>query len=159
MKKSLVIEIISLLFIMLFVYAAVSKLMDVEKFRIQIGQSPLLTGYAAWIAWGIPLLEILISVALAVPRWRLPGLYAAFSLMVMFTAYIIAILQFSEYIPCSCGGVLQQMSWTAHLVFNTGFILMAMIGVILHPGEEIDSDQYAQKGYPPNEGEPLINTK
>ena len=55
--------------------------------------------------------------------------------MVMFTAYIIAITRFSEYVPCSCGGVLQNMSWNQHLFFNIGFVLIALTGVILHSSD------------------------
>ena len=38
MKKKLAIEIICALFILLFTYAAVMKLMDVQKFTVQIGK-------------------------------------------------------------------------------------------------------------------------
>src|SRR6266478_713273 len=113
--KTILIEIISGLFILLFVYAAASKLIDYQNFRIQLGQSPLLTAFAGWVSWVIPFLEIIISIMLAFPKSRLFGLYASFSLMVMFTAYIIAITKFSDYVPCSCGGVLQNMSWSQHL--------------------------------------------
>lgn len=136
MKRQLIIEIIATLFILLFVYAATSKLLDYEKFRVQLGQSPMLTAFAGWVAWIIPLVEIVISIMLAVPRWRLSALYASFCLMVMFTGYIIAILKFSDYIPCSCGGVLQNMSWNEHLVFNVAFILLALTGIILHSRQE-----------------------
>lgn len=125
-------EIIAFLFIVLFMYAAVSKLMDYEKFRAQLGQSPLLTAFAGWVSWGVPAIEILIAGMLAVPRLRLVAFYASFSLMVMFTAYITVILQFSDYVPCSCGGVLQDMSWTTHLVFNIGFVLLALAGIFLY---------------------------
>ena len=54
MKKTMVIEIICALFIILFMYAALTKLLDYEKFRVQIGQSPLLTAFAGWIAWMVP---------------------------------------------------------------------------------------------------------
>jgi uncharacterized membrane protein YphA (DoxX/SURF4 family) len=131
MKRATIIEIICLLFIVLFVYAAANKLMDVEKFRVQIGQSPLLTAFAPWVAWLIPILEIVISVMLTVSRFRLVGLYAAFSLMLMFTTYIIAILSFSEYVPCSCGGILEKLGWTEHLVFNIVFVLLALVGIVV----------------------------
>lgn len=136
MKKRIAIEIICFLFILLFTYAAVMKLMDVQKFTVQIGKSPLLTDFAGVVAWGIPITELLIAVMLAVTRFRLWGLYASFGLMTMFTAYIIAILQFSEHIPCSCGGVLESMGWTEHLVFNIGFVLLGLAGVILHSNRE-----------------------
>ena len=132
MKKSITVEIIIFLFIILFVYAAVSKLIDVEKFRVQIGQSPMLTDIAPFVAWLIPITEVLIALMLAMPRFRIFGLYGSFCLMVMFTAYIIAILQFNEHVPCSCGGVLQTMDWTEHLIFNVAFVSFALTGIVLH---------------------------
>jgi uncharacterized membrane protein YphA (DoxX/SURF4 family) len=130
--REVIVEIICFLFILLFVYAAASKLLDYQKFRVQLGQSPMLTAFAGWVAWLVPAVEIIISVMLAVPRWRLPGLYAAFSLMVMFTAYIIAITQFSEYVTCSWGGVLQNMGWNQHLVLNVLFIVSGLLAIVFH---------------------------
>jgi uncharacterized membrane protein YphA (DoxX/SURF4 family) len=132
MKKKLFLEIICALFILLMMYAAVTKFIDFEKFTVQIGQSPLLTAFSGWIAWIIPSLEILIAVLIAIPRFRLLGLYAAFSLMVMFTAYIVAILNFSDHIPCSCGGILEKLGWREHLFFNIGFVLLGIAGIVLH---------------------------
>ena len=130
--KKIALEIICFLFILLFTYAAVMKLMDVQKFTVQIGQSPLLTDFAGVVAWVIPISELLIAGMLAVIRLRLVGLYAAFSLMVMFTAYITAILLIDENIPCSCGGVLESMGWTEHLIFNIGFVILGLGGILLH---------------------------
>jgi uncharacterized membrane protein YphA (DoxX/SURF4 family) len=130
--KGVIVEVICFLFILLFVYAAVSKFLDYENFRVQLGQSPLLTAFAQWVVWAVPGLEIVIAGMLCLPRLRLWGFYAAFSLMVMFTAYIIAILQFSETIPCSCGGVLENLGWTEHLIFNVVFIFLGFTGLTLH---------------------------
>ena len=137
--QTILVEIISALLIFLFMYAAISKLLDYQKFQVQLGQSPLLTAFAGWVSWIIPFLEIIISIMLAVRKFRLFGLYASFSLMVMFTSYIIAITKFSDYIPCSCGGVLQNMSWNQHLIFNIAFILLALTGIILcsRPSEDL----------------------
>ncbi len=133
-SRAIIIEVICGLFILLFMYAAVSKLLDVEKFRVQVGQSPLLTRMAGFVAWFIPAMEILISIMLTIGRTRLVGLFASFGLMVMFTAYIVAITQFSEHVPCSCGGVLQKLGWTEHLVFNIGFVILGALAVILYSG-------------------------
>ncbi|HEX2684308.1 MAG TPA: MauE/DoxX family redox-associated membrane protein [Ferruginibacter sp.] len=133
-SRSVIIEVICGLFILLFMYAAVSKLLDIEKFRVQVGQSPLLTRMAGFVAWFIPAVEILISIMLTMGRTRLVGLFASFGLMVMFTAYIVAITQFSDHVPCSCGGILQKLGWTEHLVFNIGFVALGAFAVILHSG-------------------------
>ncbi|RFM28675.1 MauE/DoxX family redox-associated membrane protein [Deminuibacter soli] len=131
MKKKWMIEIIVLLFVLLFVYAGSSKLMDYNKFRIELGKSPLLTAFAGKVAVVVPVTELIIAVLLVLSRTRLIALYASFTLMVMFTTYIIVILKWSDYIPCSCGGVLQQMNWNQHLIFNTVFILLGAAGVML----------------------------
>lgn len=133
MKRSVVVEVIGILFIILFVYASISKLIDIERFRIELGKSPLLTGFAGVISVLIPMLEIFISIMLSFSATRLFALKASFSLMILFTAYLIAILQFSFYIPCTCGGVLQSMNWSTHIVFNLIFIFLAATAILLSP--------------------------
>ena len=130
--KRYFIEIVSVLFIFLFIYAAFSKILDYQKFRVQLGQSPILTHFAGWITWIIPCIEIIISGLLAIPRFRILGLYASFSLMILFTTYIIAITRFSEYVPCSCGGVLQHMNWSQHLLFNLLFLLFSLLSILFY---------------------------
>ena len=131
-KKAIAIEIICFLFILLFTYAAIVKLMDLQQFSVQIGKSPMLTNFAGWLAWIVPGSELVIAGMLVIPRLRELGLYAAFTMMVMFSAYIIAILQFSVYIPCSCGGILESMGWTEHLIFNMGYVLLGLLGILLN---------------------------
>lgn len=122
--KNNFVYLICLLFVSLFIYAAVSKILDYENFRVQLAQSPLLSAFARYVAWGVPAFEILISILLLSEKWRTVGLFSAFGLMVMFTAYIYIILNFSSFVPCSCGGVLEKMTWNQHLVFNLAFIIL-----------------------------------
>lgn len=129
----LFIEIICFLFILLFSYAAISKLLDFNTFKIQLGQSPLLTAFAGWVAWVIPLIELVTALLLAIPKYRLVALYLALGLMSLFTLYIIAILKFSDYVPCSCGGILENMGWQEHLIFNVAFLSLAVAGILMEP--------------------------
>lgn len=127
----LIVEIISLLFSLLFLYAAASKLFDYANFKIQLAKSPVLTDYAGILAWLVPALEIGITSMLLFKRSLVLGLYASFALMMLFTSYIIVILNFSDSIPCSCGGILQSMTWRQHLVFNICFVVLALIGIFI----------------------------
>lgn len=129
--QPILLEVICLLYILLFVYAAVSKLLDFENFQIQLGQSPLLSPYAHIVVYSIPLLELLIALFLIVPKYRFIGLFCAFGMMVLFSVYIVIILNYSSFIPCSCGGILSEMSWTEHLVFNISFVLLALLGIVI----------------------------
>lgn len=127
--RTLIIKIITVLYILLFVYASANKLIDYETFIVQLAQSPLLSAFAGIIAWLIPVLEIGVATFLVIHRFRAAALYASFLLMVMFTTYIYIILNFSEFIPCSCGGVLEKLSWTQHLILNFVFIVLAVLAI------------------------------
>jgi uncharacterized membrane protein YphA (DoxX/SURF4 family) len=137
MKRNTVVEIISSLLILLFVYAAVSKLLDYETFKLQLGKSPFITQFAGITAWALPVGEILLGLALTYKPTRLVGLYASLFLMTMFTAYIYAMLHYSYYIPCSCGGILSKMDWNTHLWFNVGFVGLSIVGILLQTKKEI----------------------
>lgn len=123
-------SIASVLLIILFVYAACSKFLDFDNFQVQIGQSPLLTAYADTVSWGIPIYELVIAAFLCVPKYVYYAFFASYSLLVMFTTYIVIILKFSDFIPCSCGGVLEKLSWTEHILFNILFIVITILGII-----------------------------
>ncbi len=131
-KREWFTDFISCLFILLFIYAAISKLLAGDTFKEQVSQSPLLTSYTSLVVILIPLLEILLSILLLRRQTRLTALYASFGLMMLFTSYIIAITKFSNYVPCSCGGILERMTWNQHLIFNSFFILLAVIAILIY---------------------------
>ncbi|UPT69975.1 MAG: hypothetical protein M0D53_12645 [Flavobacterium sp. JAD_PAG50586_2] len=108
--KSNVIYVVALLHILLFSYAAASKLLDFQNFQVQLGQSPLLSAFAVPVSIAVPIVEFILVLLLLFTRYRIIGLYGSFMLMTMFTAYIFIILNFSSFIPCSCGGILEKMS-------------------------------------------------
>lgn len=130
-KPEIWLFIVTRLFFLLFFYSAADKLLDYQKFRMQLGQSPMLTPIAGFVAWGIPIIEIAIGVLVIVSKTMLVGLYASFTIMVTFTAYIFVLMNYSEYVPCSCNGILEGASWGQHLVFNIFFIVLAVTGVAL----------------------------
>lgn len=129
--KTILIQLVCYLFALLFVYAAVSKMLDFENFQVELGQSPLLSAFAEWISWSIVAIELAAAFMLAIPKSQKAGLYAAFVLMGMFTAYIYVILNFSSFVPCSCGGILGKMGWQGHLIFNIFCMLLASLGLLL----------------------------
>ena len=129
--QQLAVTFICYTYFLLFLYAASSKLMAYDRFQLQLSKSPITTDYAHILVWLVPALEVFISLLLVLPRNVLPGLYATFTLMCLFTAYIFAILNFSEHIPCSCGGVLEQLGWTEHLIFNLVFLILAVAGILI----------------------------
>lgn len=105
-------------FIILFVYAAISKATDFENFQVQVAQSPLLSAFATFIAYATVIGELIIAILLCFSRTQKLGLYLFLGMMTAFTIYIYLILNYSPFVPCSCGGILEKMGWTEHLWFN-----------------------------------------
>ena len=130
-NRSIIVQTVNYLYILLFVYAAISKLLEFEEFRVQLAQSPLLSAYAGLIAPSVIIIELLIVLLLCFKATRLPGLYASFFLMIAFTVYIYLILNYSDFVPCSCGGIIEKLGWTEHLLFNIAFAVLAMVAIIL----------------------------
>ena len=126
---NIIIVTISSFFILLFVYASVSKLTDFEMFQVQLAQSPIFGKYSNVVSYLTIASELAVVVMLLVKRSRLTGLYACLSLMTAFTVYIYVILNYSESIPCSCGGVLENMDWNTHLFFNLICVVLAIVGI------------------------------
>jgi hypothetical protein len=129
-KRSLVSEILSSLFILLFVYTAISKLMVRSTFEYTLSKSPLLDWGAPFFSVAVPLLELIIALLLFVPRTRLKGLYAYTALMTVFTLWIGYLLTIASHRPCSCGGVLKYLTWKEHFLFNLGCIALGIIAIV-----------------------------
>jgi hypothetical protein len=115
-------DIICGLLILLFTYAAISKLIDRQHFQAVLAHMLLIKHVAGFISIALPLTELVICALLFMSRTRLLGFYASVGLLISFTIYIGYMIVFAPKLPCNCGGVLEQMSWTQHLVFNIVFI-------------------------------------
>lgn len=135
MKRRFYIEIICSLLAILFVYTGLTKMSNYGEFRFQLGRSPFVQPFAGLIAATLPAFELLVVILLIFRGTRLAGLYASFFLMVLFTGYIWAMLHYSYYVPCSCGGILEELSWNDHLLLNSGYTALSCIGIFLQAKE------------------------
>ena len=139
-KKQVLLECVCALLILLFLYASISKFLDFKTFIDQMNNQPLPNSWTPFLVWAIPLLEIAISIALIFEYTRMLGLYASLALMLLFTVYTgIILLHFFPYIPCSCGGVIQKLTWTQHLILNLFYIALSGLGIILQHRKSLNS--------------------
>lgn len=127
-KYGRLLDFIAAVLIFLFVYTASSKLFTIDQFKAVISVSPLLGDYASLLSWLIPSVELVVSLLIFLPFSRKYGLLFSSILMGIFTLYIAYMLLFSPDLPCSCGGVLKEMSWSHHLIFNIIFFFLSVLG-------------------------------
>ena len=130
-KTSLPLSIIQFLLILLFVYAAISKLTNLTVFQAQLSAFPFIGKYSDVLGWCLPLAELGIALLLFLPKYLGFGLYAAITLLLVFTIFLIVMLSFSKNLPCSCGGIIAKLSWKQHIIFNGFFIVIAETGIFL----------------------------
>jgi hypothetical protein len=149
MKKTTIIEAISYLLILLFGYAAISKLVDYENFTIQLSKSPYISFFAPLLAWGLPVVELLVAAVMIFPKSKRTGLYGSLFLMTLFTAYIFSMLHFSYYIPCACGGIFAKLDWVAHLFVNIGIMILNLVALALYPTQGTPVERRKAIIFPP----------
>lgn len=131
--KPILRESITALAILLFAYTGISKLISHSTFYHQIKAVPIISQFATIISWSIPITEIIIALALLFKQSRIPGWYAFTALMIIFTIYIAVILGSNNPLPCSCGGIIQLLSWQQHLLLNLVFISLGVLAIMIHP--------------------------
>lgn len=122
---------ISLACLFLFALSAYEKFTDLERFTAGLAKVKWIGPYAAFVAIAVPIVELLISVLLVIPATQKLGLWAFATLLFVFTLYIASMLLWAEKLPCHCNLILAKLSFGQHLVFNIGFILLALWGIYL----------------------------
>jgi uncharacterized membrane protein YphA (DoxX/SURF4 family) len=139
------------LLILLFVYAAGSKFADFDLFRSQMHKQPFPDWAGRILVYLVPITEIITAVLLSFDRTARRGLIWSTGIMLAFTVYTATILLNTfGYIPCSCGGVIQKLTWPQHLVFNLFFLAVAVTGLYFErklkiPAPETDKPSFIKK--------------
>ncbi len=129
-------QLVPALLIFLFAYTAGNKLTHFSLFRTQLSLYPYMGKWAVAIAMGVPAIEGITVLLLLIPATRLAGLYTSFALLLIFTLYLFLMIATRYDLPCSCGGVIQNMSWQQHIVFNLFCIALTIAGIgLAQPGK------------------------
>ncbi|MGN7986126.1 MauE/DoxX family redox-associated membrane protein [Pedobacter sp. 22226] len=130
--KQLLLKTICALLILLWVYTSLSKLSELHEFRAQLNNQISGKKLAPYLIWFLPGIELLAAGMLLLKELQKPGLILSAALMAAFTTYVaLVVLDVFDRIPCSCGGVLKNLGWNAHLVFNLFFLLLSLWGIYI----------------------------
>lgn len=131
--KTTIGQVIVSMLTLLWIYAAISKLGNLHETILQMQKQPLPMWSATVLAIGIPIVELGIAGLLNVRKTRRWALLGSTGLLCLFSLYLLYVLQLDKsHIPCSCGGVLQQLGWEQHLWFNLFWLAVCMVGIRLH---------------------------
>lgn len=124
---SLIIISITAALIFLWVYAAMSKLINYEQSLGEMLSQPMAPWLEKILVWAVPLTELIAATMLIYKQTKFYGLLLSCLLLISFSVYIALVMNsVFNRIPCSCGGLLKNMSWEVHLIFNLFFLALAV---------------------------------
>ena len=131
--RTITLEIIIALLVLLWVYTALSKWADHQAFYRQLSMNPTTEGRQDFLFYFLPGIELIAALALLFKPLRKYGLWLSAGLMFAFTVYVFYVVFIDPTkATCTCGGVISAMSWKQHLVFNMAFLLLSITGIYLH---------------------------
>lgn len=119
----------SALLLLVFLYTGLSKLLERTAFEVALANAPVIEKYAVILSIAIPVIEIIIALLLLLPAFRFVGLLASAFLLFAFTCYIIYLFLYAKEMPCRCGGVVEKMTWSQHMVFNLALLALNMFAI------------------------------
>lgn len=128
-NRNLMVSIISGVFCLLLISAAVVELMNFQAFGNQIAESNTLAPFASYLVWLVPVVEFMIVGLLLSSRTILIGLYACCCLMILFSIYTIIILVAAHF-P-SFSGIFANIECKSLLLFNVALVMLALAGITL----------------------------
>jgi uncharacterized membrane protein YphA (DoxX/SURF4 family) len=132
--KWLAIALLSLVFL----WAAVPKLIDPAGFLVSIENYRLLPGWLAWwVAIWLPPLELVLALALWVPRTRRSAAVLIALLMLLFTVLLLSAWVRGLDISCGCfGGTSSEAANFPLLLVRDLVLLGAALWVAINPRVE-----------------------
>lgn len=129
--KEKIITAICRLCMALFMYTAYAKIIDHARFLEGLTRVHLISGFAVFIAFTVPVVEIIIALLLLIYQTMKVGLYGFIAVMSAFTIYIISAMIWEKNLPCHCGGAIEKLSWGQHIWFNLALIATAILALRL----------------------------
>jgi len=131
-RKRQILEAIYILLIILWSYAAVTKLSNMEKSRMEMLNQIFPNWMAEILTWLVPVIELILALLLLFKKTRRRALVGSLLLLIAFTGYVgLVMTGMFGRVPCSCGGILAGMGHAAHLVFNLFYTGIAAVGLYL----------------------------
>jgi uncharacterized membrane protein YphA (DoxX/SURF4 family) len=130
MTKHIISEIATAFLVLLFIYTGSTKILEHHSFQVQLSLSPLLKPASEIISWVLPIVEITFATFLIFSRTKLIGLLSLAILLFCFILYLIYMVNNYKDLPCTCGGIINKMSWKQHIYFNIFSLLTSVLLIV-----------------------------
>lgn len=118
--------------ILVFGYTGLDKLIRWKANWGSFHNQPVPPELAEFLAYAVPISELLIALLLIFSSSRWWGFLASTLLLTVFTTYVGLIWAGAfPQVPCSCAGILESLGWAEHFWLNLGLIGISVLGLKL----------------------------
>lgn len=133
MKQSVYQILLSVVFILFWLYSAGFKLYDFGAFKQEMHSQVFPAGLSNLLSYIVPASEIVIAALLVSSTTRSVGMIFSFLLMLAFTTYTgLVLLDMCSTTPCNCIGLLgEKASWGDNFMLNLVITVAVTAGLIL----------------------------
>ncbi len=134
------IDIIVYAIIFLFAFSFISKLLTYNDFTTQLQRSlPLLklNFDANYPSIAYLAMNFLVVLFLTFPESHRVGLLMSLFCLAIASSYILAMMFIAEYLPCRCLGILPNIGWVGHLVFNAILLILIILPLLFNKTHSI----------------------
>jgi hypothetical protein len=111
-------------------YVGGSKFFELEKFKKTFEFIPLMRPFSWPLAVLIPVVEVITALSFLEDKFRRTSIAISTFLMLSFTIFTVFITKYAGTTPCTCGGVIQHLSWLQHLYLNIALLILAILGIL-----------------------------
>jgi hypothetical protein len=124
-------DLINAILIFIYLYSFIDKLKNFQEFVSNLSKSPYLnTINSLFLAVVVLFFEIFIPIFLFFDKSKELGYLLSFLMIFSFTGYIVIMMVYSPYLPCSCGGFIESLSWEGHLFLNLFILFISAIAYL-----------------------------
>lgn len=131
MKGKTVIEVITSLLIVLFLYATLIQVVFHNTFQSQLTRALPGQSLAIIISYTLPVLQVLLAYLLWRPATRLTGLCVSLAAISCFTVYLVIMLPVANRSYCRCGETWSTATLGTNILINLAIILVIGTAIIL----------------------------
>lgn len=125
--RNIAVESICLLYLLLFSYTAINKLI----LEVPISNSTVWSSLIKWPVLLVSLLEFCLALLFVTEKKWFYGLLGSLSLTILLLFHTYIIIQCESIIPCSCGFILDKINWKQHLIFNIFFTSLGLLSLLI----------------------------
>ena len=132
--KKIIVEIICLILLLNFFYDGVYKIAYLNNYGFWLHHAPLLRPVADILTYVIPVGEIVLSLALLIPSYRVSALYSIIGVLIVFVLWVMSVYLFTHRLFWPYHALWQKPTWMQKMLISMGMCWLAFIAVVISKG-------------------------